>query len=56
VLPAVLNSVSTASINRYYNYCIPVIEAYIEGFKYGTKAFTEHVYKGHWQVVDKSKW
>jgi hypothetical protein len=56
VLPAALNSVSIASINCYYNHCVRVMEAYIDGLKYGTKAFTEHVYKGHRQVVDKSKW
>ena len=50
-LPAALDSVSTATINRYYNH----IEAYAEGEKYGTQEFTEHVYKGHRQVVDKSK-
>jgi hypothetical protein len=56
VLPAALNSVSTASINRHYHYCMRVLEAYAEGFVYGTKAFTDCVYKGHRQVVDKTKW
>jgi hypothetical protein len=51
-----LDSVSTVAINRYYNHCKRVIEAYAEGEKYGTQEFTERVYKGHRQVVDKSKW
>jgi hypothetical protein len=51
-----LDSVTTAAINRYYNRCARVIEAYTEGFNYGTKEFTERVYKGHRQVVDKTKW
>ena len=33
-----------------------MIETYAEGKDYGTKMFTEYVYKGHRQVVDKSKW
>jgi hypothetical protein len=56
VLPLALDSVTTAAINRYYNRCARVIEAYTEGFNYGTKEFTERVYKGHRQVVDKTKW
>jgi len=55
-LPAALDSVSTAAINHYCYHCRRVIEAYAEGKDYGTKLFTEHVYKGHRQVVDKSKW
>ena len=27
-----------------------------EDLEYGTKDFTAHVYKGHRQVVDKTKW
>jgi hypothetical protein len=56
VLPAALDSVSSTAINRYYNHCARVMEAYSEGFDYGTKEFTQQVYKGHRQVVDKSKW
>ena len=55
-VPAALESVTTASINRYYGHCARVIDAYSEGFKYGTKSFTARVYKGHRQVVDKTKW
>ena len=40
ILPEALNSVSSATINRYYNHCLRIMEAYAEGFKYGTKTFT----------------
>ena len=56
IVPAALDSVSAVSINRYYNHCARVIDAYADGFKYGTKDFTAHVYKGHRQVVDRTKW
>ena len=56
IVPAALDSVSAVSINRYYNHCARVIDAYTDGFKYGTKDFTAHVYKSHRQVVDKTKW
>lgn len=56
ILPQALDSVSTATIHRHYNHCKRVIEAYAEGFSYGTNDFTDRVYKGHRQVVDKSKW
>ena len=49
-------AVSTASINRYYGYCARAIDAYSGGFKCGTKSFTARIYKGHRQVVDKTKW
>ena len=53
IVPAALDSVSAVSINRYYNHYTPVIDAYADGFK-GTRGFTARVYKGHWQVVDKT--
>ena len=56
LVPAALESVSIASVNRYYGHCARAIDAYSEGFKYGTKSFTARVYKGHRQVVDKTKW
>ena len=55
-MPAALDSVLATSINRYYNHCAWVIDAYADGFKYGTEDFTARVYKGHRQVVDKTKW
>jgi hypothetical protein len=55
-LPAACKSVSTASIYRYYQHCCRIIEAYIEGHKYGTEAFVERAYKSHRRVADKSKW
>ena len=56
ILPEALNSVSSATINRYYNHCVQIMEAYAEGFKYGTKTFTQRIYRGHRQIFDKSKW
>lgn len=56
VLPVAIQSVSSAAINRYYNHCARTIDAYASGCNYGTKTFKDHVYKGHRQVVDKSKW
>lgn len=55
-IPKALDSVSTASINRYYNYCMRILDAYKNGLTYGTIAFGERVYSGHRQVADKSKW
>ena len=55
IVPAALDSVLAVSINRYYNHCARVIDAYADGFKYGTKDFTACVYKGHRKVVDKTK-
>ena len=49
-LPAAFKSVSTASINRYYQHCCRIIEAYIDGHKYGTEAFVERAYKSHRRV------
>ena len=56
VLPAALSSGTSISINRYCNHCSRIMDAYSEGFKCGTNAFTDHVYKGYHHVVDKSKW
>ena len=36
--------------------CMQTIDAYAAGVKYGMEEFKERVYKGHHQVVDKSKW
>jgi len=55
-IPAALDSVSPASINQYYHHCLRIMSAYRDGHSYGTRGFTERVYKGHRQVVDKSKW
>lgn len=55
VVPQALNSVSTATIVRYFNHCQGIIDTYEAGVKYGTKEFGERVYKGHRQVQDKSK-
>jgi len=55
-VPAALDSVSSASINRYYHHCMRIMAAYRDRFSYGTKEFTERIYKGHRQIVDRSKW
>jgi hypothetical protein len=52
-LPEALKSVSSATINRYYYRCMEILNAFDSGFRYGTKIFKDHVYKGHQQVVDK---
>jgi hypothetical protein len=56
ILPSALASVPSATINRYYHHCMRTLEAYASGLDYGTQAFNNRVYKGHRQVVDKSKW
>ena len=55
IVPAALDSVSAIIINRHYNHCARVIDAYTDEFKYGIKDFTARVYKGHRQVVGKTK-
>jgi hypothetical protein len=55
-IPTAFKSIPTATINRFYKHCSRIIDAYSSGHKYGTKAFTQHMYKNHRQVVDKSKW
>ena len=46
---------SPTSINRYFQHCKRVIEAYEAGKGYGTMAFADQVNKNHRQVFDKSK-
>ena len=55
-IPAAIQSIPTATINRFYHQCDRIIDAYSTGFQYGTQSFVEHVHKNHRQVVDKSKW
>ena len=55
-IPAAFASISPASINRFYAHCSRTIDAYINGYKYGTKAFIDHVYKSRRRIEDKSKW
>ena len=54
--PEALNSVSPVMIHRHYLFCMRIIDAYATGVRYGTEEFKAQVYKGHRQVVDKSKW
>ena len=54
IVPAALNSITAVSIYRYYNHCARVIDAYTDGYKYGTQDSTAPVYKGYQQVVDKT--
>ena len=57
IVPAALDSVSAPLINRYYNHCAQAIDAYADGFKHGARALRPvYRYKGHRQVVDKTKW
>ena len=55
-LPTGLHSVGSASINRHYNHCMRIIDAYADGNEYGTREFKERIYRSHRQVVDKTKW
>ena len=55
-VPEALNSVSPATIHHYYLHYMQTIDSYAAGVKYGMEEFKERVYKGHRQVVDKSKW
>ena len=55
-VPEALNSVSPTTIHHHYLHCMRTIDAYAAGVKYGTEEFKKRVYKGHRQVVDKSKW
>ena len=56
VLPAALDSVSTVSMYYYYPHSMRILNAYSNGLSYGTMEFVDKVYKGHRQVVDKTKW
>ena len=55
-IPESFKSLSPATINQFYNHCARTINAYINGYKYGTKAFIEQVYKSHRRIGDKTKW
>ncbi|RPA79486.1 hypothetical protein BJ508DRAFT_211097 [Ascobolus immersus RN42] len=56
-IPHALDSVSTASIHRYYMHCMHILDAYRDPtLRYGSQEFTERVYKGHRAVVDKTKY
>lgn len=55
-IPSALASVTVSSINRYYQHCSRIIDAYDGGAVYATARFKEAVYKGHRQVVDKDTW
>ena len=50
-IPVALQSVPVATINCHYHHCVRTIEAYKDGFQYGTKEFVERAYKSHRQVV-----
>ena len=56
IIPHALNSVSTSAIFHYYEHCIKIMQAYRDKHEYGTKQFSQAVYKTHRQVQDKSKW
>ena len=56
VLSTAFNFVSIVYINHQYQYSTGVLEVYVKEFVYRMKAFTGYVYKGYWEVVDKTKW
>ena len=49
-IPVAFQSVPVATINRHYHHSVRTIEAYKNGFQYGTKEFVGRVYKSHRQV------
>ena len=51
-IPKAFESIPTATINRFYQHCTRIIDAYDDGLQYGTKEFASYVYKNHRQVVD----
>ncbi len=51
-----LDSVTVSAIFHYYQHSMRIMDAYRSKLEYGTKQFTEAVYRGHREVVDKSKW
>ena len=55
-IPKAFESIPIATINRFYEHCTRIIDAYDDGLQDGTKEFASHVYKNHRQVVDSSKW
>ena len=54
-LPAILNSVSLATIHWNYLHCMQIIDAYGSRATYDTMKIKKWVYKTHWQIADKSK-
>ena len=46
-IPAAFQSVPVATINRHYRHCVRTIEAYKDGFRYGTKEFVD----GHTKII-----
>ena len=56
IVPKALDSVTVSAIFRYYQHYKGIMEAYRSGLECGTKQFTDAIYSGHRQVVDKSKW
>ncbi|RPA99707.1 hypothetical protein L873DRAFT_1767021 [Choiromyces venosus 120613-1] len=55
-IPQALDSVSSATIHRYFLACMRILDAYRSGLHYGTAEFRERVYKSHRRVEDKTKW
>lgn len=55
-VPAAVDSVTKATINRHYRHCERVIEAYLDGEEYGTESFKKKVYSSHRRIEDKSRW
>ena len=56
LVPEALRPIPPDMIFRFYDHCMRILDAYENGETYGTKEFCDHIYKGHRQIVDKSKW
>lgn len=56
LVPEAVHSVSNITINNYFDHCDRTVEAYANGEKYGTKEFTDSVYRSHRRVEDPETW
>jgi len=52
-VPQALSNVPISTIWRFYAKCLRTMDAYRDGYIYGTKAFQHHVYKSHQKVKEK---
>ncbi len=50
-----LDSMTVSVIFHYYQQCMRIMDVYRSKQEYRTKQFTEPIYRGHRQVVDKAK-
>ena len=52
-VPQALSNVPISTIWRFYAKCVRTMDAYRDGYIYGTKDFQQHVYKSHRKVKEK---